>query len=180
MKNIALLLALMSFGVQQQTLDLGLEDGVPRGPVHRDIAKTSPVATMVISEVPHPKVSLEGKLLIKASVQNITNHELRYVYPQLFFEVRNSATGALPPITPAGCHGLFFSNCYIARTPSSFSPARVPPSIIPAHGMISNSDYIDHYYTLAPGEYSVVGIFCAKEREGPECFRSNEIKVTVP
>jgi hypothetical protein len=180
MKTISLLLVFISFGVQQQTVTPDPEYGVPRGPVHRDVAENSPVATIVISVVPHPRVSYQGKLLIGASIHNVTNHELHYVYPQLYFEVRNSATGKLPPITPAGCHTLFFSDCYIASTPSSFSPANVPPAIIPPQGTINESDYIDHFYTLAPGEYTVVGIFCAKKREGPECFKSNEIEVTVP
>ncbi len=35
-------------------------------------------------------------------------------------------------------------------------------------------------YILKPGSYSVVDYFCAKQREGPECFKSNKITIIIP
>lgn len=181
MKSIVLLSILISCGVIQSSLPKDHVDEYPRASWHREIGASSPVATEEIFRAQHANISYQGKISIGATVHNLTDHDLRYVSPEQYYEVRASNTGELAPVTPFGCHVIFFSECYERNLPIGIPSAGPPTAIITPHGSQDMPvQYIDAYYTLSPGEYEVVGILCAKEREGPECFKSNKIKITVP
>jgi hypothetical protein len=125
---------------------------------------------------------VQFKIAVHATLQNTSEHELVYVNPQVFFDVRNGRTNRRAPDTPAGCYANFFSKCYTPSMPHGIPSTGLPKDIVPATGSIELKPlaYLDMDYELDPGEYTVVGIYCAAEREGPECFKSNKITITVP
>jgi hypothetical protein len=179
------LLALLFTGVSSAQLPPNLGPGsvyVRTGPVHRQIAETSPVATVVIEQTA-PKAGMKQfKIAVRATVHNTTGHELRYVNPSQNYDVTDRKTGKRAPNTDAGCYGNFFMDCYTPSFPVGVGPSGPPTYVIPPHGSkeIEPLAYIDMDYKLDPGEYTVVGYFCATEREGPECFKSNRITITIP
>lgn len=149
------------------------------GPIHREISQTSPVATEVIEQT-GPSPGYKYKIRVQATVRNITNHQLVYVDPRQYYDVRVRGTGERAPETAAGCYVNFFSDCYRLSTPKGIPSTGLPKEIISPRGTIENVDFLDASYELAPGEYTVVGIYCSTQREGPECFKSNTITVTIP
>jgi hypothetical protein len=169
----------LASGMQQDTEPSAWK---PTGPLHREIADSSPVAKEVIEQTsPRPGMA-QYKVAIRATVYNLTNHTLTYENPSQFYEVRSSKTGELAKSTPTGCYVNFFRECYTpsaTRGVSGFGPIE---KVIPAQGsvLILPEDYIDMDYVLDPGEYTVVGIYCSTKREGPECFRSNKITIRIP
>jgi hypothetical protein len=150
------------------------------GPLHRDIAENSPVAKEVIMQTT-PRSGYEYKIAIRATISNITDHPLRYVDAGQYYDVRNRKTGQRPLDTPIGCYVNFFSECYTPSMPVGKTSFDLP-TIIPPRGSIDTKpdQYIDMYYKLDTGEYTVVGYYCAAEREDPECFKSNTIMITIP
>jgi hypothetical protein len=178
-KSIVVLLAFLFSGMRQE----GGRAYEPIGPLHREIADTSPVAALTIRQVipRDPGYLTKAKFEIKATLRNLTEHQLTYVNPQLVFDARNSATGESAPDTPTGCYANFFSKCYTPSAPWGMLSTGPPKHVVPPNGEfeIVPPEFIDQYYQLAPGKYDVVGIFCATQREGPECFRSNKITIAV-
>jgi hypothetical protein len=190
MKSVILLSAIFASGMPQES-----QPGHPVsaysavGPVHREVANTSPVAKEVIELIAPKKGMVQYKIAIRSTLYNLTNHELIYVDPRQYFDVQNLKTGKRADSSPTGCYVNFFLDCYtpsmpIGRPGTGFgvTGTGVPNDVIPAQGSvgITPDDYIDMYYRLEPGEYSVVGIYCASKREGPECFKSNKITIQVP
>lgn len=179
-----LLLALFMSGLQQtaKTQQQGGRAYEPIGPVHREIAEKSAVAIVVIEQTaPNPGV-LGYRVAVRATVRNITDHELRYVNPELVYDVTASRTGKRATETPAGCYWLFFSECYTPSEPPGRASEDPAKFVIPPHATIEilPVQYLDIDYKLDPGDYAVVGYFCASKREGPECFKSNKIAITIP
>jgi hypothetical protein len=168
----------------QQSAKTGQQGGrayEPIGPVHREIAEKSPVAIAVIEQTaPNPGV-LGYRVAIRAAVRNITDHELQYVNPELVYDVTDSRTGKRVAETPAGCYWLFFSECYTPSEPPGRASEDPAKYVIPPYATIEilPMQYLDMDYKLDPGDYAVVGYFCASKREGPECFKSNKIRISI-
>jgi hypothetical protein len=149
--------------------------------LHREIAEHSPVAVEDIEQIA-PRPGVGYTVAVRATVRNTTNHELQYVNPDQFYDVRYSGTGKRVPDTDSGCYYDFLSDCYTPSPPHGIPGSGLPKAIIPPHGSIEipPTQYLDVFYEMNPGEYRVVGYFCASQREGPECFKSDTIKITIP
>jgi hypothetical protein len=181
MKSVLVLSALIASGIQEATL-VGhpAERDYKRGAVHREIAESSPFAKEVIQQVA-PEPGIQFKIAIKAVIRNVSNHELVYVDPQQFYDVFNIKTGERAPTTASGCYVNFFLDCYTRLPPPGTGLGGPPKDVIPVGGsknMIVG--YLDMDYQLTPGTYTVVGYYCATQREAPECFKSNRIIITIP
>ncbi|WP_263366987.1 hypothetical protein [Edaphobacter bradus] len=191
MKSVLVLLAFIASGIQEAPIT-----GHPspayerRGAVHREIAESSPFAREVIQQVaPEPGIQFKNTasnspqpfIAIRAVIHNISDHELVYVNPQQFYDVFNSKTGERAPTTDTGCYVNFFLDCYTPTLPRGIPSTGPPKDVIPAHGSKNLMvGYLDMDYQLAPGTYTVVGYYCATQREGPECFKSNKITISIP
>jgi hypothetical protein len=152
------------------------------GPIHREIVETSPVAKEVIAQIPRdPRILSPFKIAIRVRIYNTSDHEINFQRMDAAFEVTNIKTGKRPPETQLGCAVDFFSDCYTSRMPKSEDNGygRKPGLTIKPNEFVESTDLLDSYYELSPGVYSVVSYFCAEKREGPECFKSNRINVTV-
>jgi hypothetical protein len=155
------------------------------GPVSREIAETSPVATEMIERVaPDPRILTTNKIAVRYVIRNTTDHEIHYIEPLQTFNVTDVKTGERVPETPFGCSVNFFSKCYTSRMPAGIGngmgdKSGKPRIVVPPHGSVEYVGFLDASYQLSVGEFSVVGYFCADEREGPECFKSNKITITI-
>ncbi|WP_263366983.1 hypothetical protein [Edaphobacter bradus] len=182
MKSVLVLLALVASYIQEPPITGHPSPAYERsGAVHREIAESSPFAREVIQQVV-PKPGNQFKISIRAVIHNISNHELVYVNPAQFYDVFNIKTGERAPTTAAGCYGNFFLDCYTPTLPRGIPSTGPPKDVIPVHGSIENvkAGNLDMFYQLTPGPYTVVGYYCATQREGPECFKSNKITITIP
>jgi hypothetical protein len=151
------------------------------GPIHRDIAESSAVAKQVIEQTAPEAGMTQFKIAIRATLLNTTDHDLTFAYPGQVYDVRVSKTGERAQDSPAGCYVNFFSDCFMrAPSPGSSGIYGPPRDVIPPNGKIVRLQYIDQDYILPPGEYTVVGIYCAGEGEARTCFKSNKIIVVVP
>lgn len=146
------------------------------GPVNREIADRSPVATAILTHgAPHRITN--HKIAVNITIHNLTDHELSFTDPLEVFDVHNSKTGERAPETPIGCDLNFFSPCHTTGGFPRLGGVQVIH--VPPHGTEEDESYLDIPYQLDPGEYTVLGYVCAAQREGPECFKTNTIKVTV-
>jgi hypothetical protein len=181
MKSVIVLLAFIASGIQE-TPQVGhiAERSYPRGAVYREIAESSPFAKVEIQQVA-PEPGIQFKIAVQSVIHNISNHELVYVNPQVLFDVFDSKTGERAPTTATACYTNFFLDCYTPTPPPGTPSAGPPKDVIPVHGSQKMLiGYLDLYYQLAPGTYTVVGYYCSTHREGPECFKSNKITITIP
>jgi hypothetical protein len=181
MKQVLFLLALFIIDPNQPPSGQQGNAYRPTGPVNREMADHSPVAVEIIEQI-DPRPGVGYKVAVRATVKNTTNHELQYINPEQFYDVRYSGTGKRVPDTDAGCYYDFLSDCYTRSLPPGIAGPGLPKDVIPMHGSIEilPAQYLDMFYQLTPGEYSVVGYFCASQREGPECFKSNTIRIKIP
>jgi hypothetical protein len=183
MKNIIMLLGSMAAAtcLQQPTITPP-GDTFARGAWHREVASTSPFASEEIKQV-LPERGVQFKISVKAIIHNLSGHELVYVNPDQYYDVYDNRTGTRAVNTTPGCYVNFFLNCFQPKPPGGTGIDGPPKDIIPASGSIEkvNSGALDVYWDLPPGTYTVVGIYCATQREGPECFKSsNTIQITIP
>jgi hypothetical protein len=152
---------------------------IPRliGPEHREIGDGSPFSQLVLaSAIPDPQ-SREN-FAVRATLHNLTDHELTFVDVGGAFDVRAGTSGKLAPETAFGCSIDFFSECHTTRKRPPWSAIVLH---VPEHGSLDlGVSYLDPEYILEPGSYTVVEYFCAKQREGPECLKSNAITIDVP
>lgn len=184
MKKVILCLALLATGVAQEskTGHQGSAD-MRIGPIHREIAETSPVAKELIERIVRdPRILSRHKIAIRVRIFNTTDHEINFQRMDAAFDVKNIKTGKRAPETPTGCTVDFFSECYTWTPPNSEANGYglKPGLTIKPNEFSESTDLLDAYYELSPGKYSVVSYFCAEKREGPECFKSNKITITIP
>jgi len=121
---------------------------------------------------------------IEVVLENISNHEIKYSFESrdhryrrqgiVFLDVRDG-NGNLAPETEDGCRSHFFSTCH---TQVYLSPHGDRPRSFAPREKIVSSEPLSVEYNLDPGEYTVVGYVCGMS-EGPECFKTNTIKITV-
>jgi hypothetical protein len=146
------------------------------GPVNREIADSSPVAKGVIA-LGIPAQGTLHKVAIHFEMDNLTTHALHYSDTLVVYDVKNIKTGLRAPETAFGCSVDFFSDCHTIGSP--MRPGSVNHLDIPPGGSFKENHYIDASYYLEAGEYNVIGYACAAQREGPECFKTNTINITV-
>lgn len=184
MRNVFLFLALLAVGTAQEPKIGQMESGHTKiGQVHREVAETSPVAKMVIERVARdPRLLSPYKIAVRVRIYNISDHEINYQRWGFTSDVTDIKAGKRAPETPTGCYSHFFSDCYTwsEPMPESGGFGRKPGLTIEPNKYFETTDLLDSNYRLDPGDYSVVGYFCAAEREGPECLKSNKITITVP
>jgi hypothetical protein len=180
MKSVLVLLALIASYIQEPPITGHPSPAYERGAVHREIAESSPFAKEVIKQVA-PEPGVQFKIAIRAVIHNISNHELVYANSQQFYDVFNIKIGERAPTTATGCYVNFFLDCYTPTLPRGIPSAGPPKDVIPVNGSKNVMvGYLDMDYQLTPGTYTVVGYYCATQREGPECFKSNRIIITIP
>jgi hypothetical protein len=187
MKNGILFLALIAamsmhgqiIGTTNDGRTVQIDHGKPIGPQHREIAESSQVATAVIEQTTPGRQMTPYKIAIQFTIHNTSNHELSYASPYLTLDVHNKATGERAKEGPYGCYVHFFSNCYSPSIPRGIPSGGIKPLTIPQGGKYEEQLLLDGEYNLEPGQYSVVGYFCAAKGEGPECFKSNAITITI-
>jgi len=185
MKNSVLFLALVASVTMQAQVTGRVEHDdnaggyKPIGPVHREIAESSPVATAVIERTTPGNQLTPFKIAIRFTIRNISDHELSYTGPLTTLDVHNIATGQRAEDGPYGCYVHFFSKCYTPSIPRGIPAGGVKPLQIPKDSTFEDVHLVDGEYKLQPGQYSVVGYFCATQGEGPECFKSNTITITI-
>jgi hypothetical protein len=181
MKSILVLLAFIASGTQDTPLVGHIaERSYTRGAIHREIAESSPFAREVIEQVT-PERGVQFKISIQAVIHNTSDHELVYVNPAQFYDVYNNKTGERAPTTATACYVNFWLDCYTRLPPPGTGLAGPPKDVIPVGGSKNLMEgYLDMDYQLTPGTYAVVGYYCSTYREGPECFKSNKITITIP
>ena len=94
--------------------------------------------------------------------------------PSPALEVRDQ-DGELAPETANGRGAHFFSPCHTYNREMGVLP---PGANVPAHTNKEIDWAIKWEYDLGPGKYTVAAYFCSKD-EGPECLKSNTIKIDV-
>lgn len=153
------------------------------GAVHREISEKSPVAKLSIEQVPRdPRIMNPFKITIQTRLYDTSDHEINYRRIEIAFDFTDLKTGRRAPETALGCAVNFFSDCYTSHMPMSEANGfgKKPGLTIEPHKYFESKDFVDGFYKLSSGQYSVVAYFCAAEREGPECLRSNKIIISVP
>ncbi len=107
-------------GQQPQPVKNGVELKLPPpriiGPQPREIADSSPVAKLVLTEVAPTPHSLY-KIAVNATLHNLTDHEIIYGDVDGPFDVRFTATDKRAPETAAGCTGHFLASAIPALVP---------------------------------------------------------------
>jgi hypothetical protein len=156
----------------------GGEPPHPVGAVHREVADSSPVASATLSPIQNP-VKAGSITKVHFVLENRSDHAIKYIgFPVL--DVRDE-NGNVAPETINGRGMHFFSprhteggagNTYIG------GGAYTLRGIIPVHGKLEEDGFVNSEYELTPGTYTVVGYVCGM-KEGPECFKTNSVKVTV-
>jgi hypothetical protein len=143
------------------------------GIVHKEIADSSPVAFATLHAEQNP-VKVGSIIPIHFTLENRSDHDLKLFggFPEV--DIRDK-DGKIAPETAFGCGDHFFSPCHTAPGHSTRGPLR---GAIPVHGRVEDEIYPGPQYNLAPGTYTVVGYVCAVQ-EGPECFKTNTITITV-
>ena len=145
------------------------------GVVHREIADSSPVASATLRSVQNP-VKAGSDIKIHFVLENRSDHGIKYFGDLLEVDVRDQY-GKLPPETTLGCDRHFFSPCH-SEGPGGDVHVSPPQGIIPSHGKLEYDDFLNGQYNLVLGTYTVVGYVCAV-KEGPECFKTSMITITV-
>jgi hypothetical protein len=174
--------ALLAFAVVCLALSATAQAGPKAGPheireigiVHKEIAESSPVASGTLQAVKNPVKAGEG-IRVHFTLQNRSDHDIQFgdaLVPVL--DVRDE-NGDLAPETAIGRDIHFFSPHHTEKRPP-FLTAR--EGIIHAHGKEEGDCYPIAEYVLTPGTYTVVGYVCSV-KEGPECFKTNTITITV-
>jgi hypothetical protein len=181
------LLAVVAVAQTGSTTNTGLPpvERPPRpviGVVPQEIADSSPVISATITApscAPANTFNIGSDINIHIVLQNRTDHDVRYLEASLRgihglvnYDVRDN-NGDLPPETELGCGRHFFSPCHT----ETGTRALVPPPIAPK-GTLEKDWHLNAEYELAPGTYTVVGYVCGMQ-EGPECFKTNTIIITV-
>jgi hypothetical protein len=146
------------------------------GIVHRDIAESSPLASVTISAAKHTfKVGEE--INIHWVLVNLSDHDLLLEPDSSVADVRD-ADGALPPETDLGCLSHFFSPCYKFREMGKGPPVAIPPrKKYVLDGVLNPA-----YDLTKPGTYTVVDYVHLCDENGEEAtgfFKSNTIKITI-
>jgi len=150
------------------------------GPVGREIMDKSPVASEAIS-LTVPAKGYSYKIAIHAVLTNTSDHEIKYINPSQYYNVVDAETGKRAPETETGCYMNFFSDCFRPSAPSGTAGSDAVIKIGSHHSYeIKPDDFLDMLYKLVSGRYLVTGYFCAVKQEGPECFKSNTIMITIP
>ena len=154
------------------------------GVIHREIAESSPVAKLVIEQVPrNPRWQTPAKIDVQAKTYNTSDHEINFRHCGVYFDVADIKTRKRPPETQIGCREHFFSDCHTWRMPlpddNGFGQ-KPGFTIKPGQSRVSADGLVDSEYQLNPGVYSVIAYFCAdKQPEEPEYFKSNTITITI-
>jgi len=165
------------------------KEGVPAaqtdhtGRLYREVVDSSPLAKNTIQLVDTAAGMRPNLYQIDAQVQNLTDHTLHYVKPQLVLDVRLKTTGERAPVSTWGCGSVFFDDCYWeGEIPHGGVGLKALTQTVPPGKYAYAFGHVATDYELKPGEYTVSALFCADavRREGPECLRSNTLTFTVP
>ena len=144
------------------------------GVVHKEIAESSPVASATLQAIKNPVKAGEG-IRVHFTLENRSGHDIEYtsgIHPVI--DVRDE-NGNLAPETETGQALHFFSPHHTDEKWTSKLPLH---GIIPAHGKEEGYCSPSAEYRLSSGTYTVVGYVCTI-KEGPECFKTNTITITV-
>lgn len=145
------------------------------GIVQKEIAEFSPVASATLQAFKNPVKA--GEIIpIHFILENRSDHDIEYeggFYPAL--DVRDENGKLAPETETTGRDVHFFSPHHTESRPKTRTP---PQGIIHAHQKKEGDYAISAEYRLPPGTYTAVGYVCTV-KEGPECFKTNTITITV-
>ncbi len=108
---------------------------------------------------------------------DLHSRDKKYFRKGITFLDARDGNGNLAPETEAGCVSHFFSSCHTEYYPKFGNPRRWR-IMEPNATVVDDYSRLDIDYKISPGEYTVVGYLCGMN-EGPECIKSNAIKITV-
>lgn len=158
------------------------------GVQQHEIAESSPFASATIAATGATQNTYKvgSPINIRFTITNISDQTIsfdlhsrdkKYFRKGITFLDARDGNGNLAPETEAGCVSHFFSSCHTEYYPKFGNPRRWR-IMEPNATVVDDYSRLDIDYKISPGEYTVVGYLCGMN-EGPECIKSNAIKITV-
>jgi hypothetical protein len=145
---------------------------------NRKIADSSPSVSATISPALGP-AKAGSAVKVHLVVENTSDHEIAFWGALVMFDVRDE-NGKLAPETPEGCALHFFSPCYSVTEYNGSELSSPLLRLVPHKKLEDDEDLTQEYDLSQPGSYTAVGYLCSLVDQGPGCFRTNTIKITVP
>jgi hypothetical protein len=154
----------------QQPVRPGEEPEHVIGIVPRDIAESSPFASVTISAQDNLKAGKPAKIYF--TIENQSDQDL--MLTELVLDARDSK-GELLPETDLGCVAHFFSPCHKTKNLASG-----PKLTLPAHKTYKWDSLLNSQYDLSrPGTDTVIGYVQILVDSKVYNFKTNKIKISV-